>query len=115
MTSCLLSYPISKLSQFDDVLLVEYYLLVEFLLSVSVFCYSCIISEVLEWANRRIRRSIYASNWYEMCPEAQRMMLMFLRRTQGHSNFGRNTYSGKRSFCKISENDLLVHTICQSC
>ncbi|KAL1458515.1 hypothetical protein WDU94_008657 [Cyamophila willieti] len=73
-------YPISILSEFNA--RQRSVLLAEFAIGFWSYYYNCIMSEVLEWANCRIRTSIYQSKWYEMCPEAQRMMLMFLRRTQ---------------------------------
>ncbi|KAL1450061.1 hypothetical protein WDU94_002518 [Cyamophila willieti] len=74
------SYVISVLSEFDSQK--GSVLLVEFILILSCFYFLCILSEILEWMNCRIRRSIYQSQWYRMAPEAQRMMVMFLRRTQ---------------------------------
>ncbi|KAL1453564.1 hypothetical protein WDU94_009895 [Cyamophila willieti] len=79
-TVCLSTYNITVLSHFDFQR--QSYLVVEFFMVISVYYGECFVSEVFEWANERIRRSIYQSNWYEMCPEAQRMMMVFLALTQ---------------------------------
>ncbi|KAL1463421.1 hypothetical protein WDU94_015172 [Cyamophila willieti] len=79
-TLCFSSYPITLLTQFD--LGRQFSLLIEFLLIFGYYYFTCFLSETLEWANCRLRRSIYQSKWYEMSPEAQRMVLMFLKRTQ---------------------------------
>ncbi|KAL1458516.1 hypothetical protein WDU94_008658 [Cyamophila willieti] len=78
--TCLSAYPVTTLSQFS--VQRQGFLIIEFSLMLSFYYYNCIMSEVLEWANCRLRTSIYQSKWYDMCPEAQRMMLMFLQRTQ---------------------------------
>lgn len=74
------AYPITIISTFDTQKRI--FLLVEFTLVLSFYYVNCLMSEILEWANCRIRRSVYQSAWYRMCPAARRMMLMFLRRTQ---------------------------------
>ncbi|KAL1459610.1 hypothetical protein WDU94_011574 [Cyamophila willieti] len=79
-TVCISSFSITILSRFN--LDKQCFLLAEFILIFGYYYFSCMISEILEWANCRIRRSAYNSAWYEMCPEAQRMMLMLIRRTQ---------------------------------
>ncbi|KAL1459190.1 hypothetical protein WDU94_011197 [Cyamophila willieti] len=75
------SYIISVLSEFDNKK-GSLIIIIEFIFTLSFFYIICIMSEIFEWANCHIRRSIYQSQWYRMAPEAQRMMLMFLRRTQ---------------------------------
>uniref|UniRef100_A0A8D8RSK0 Uncharacterized protein n=1 Tax=Cacopsylla melanoneura TaxID=428564 RepID=A0A8D8RSK0_9HEMI len=78
-TVCLASYPITILSQFDFER--QCIVLVEFVMIFGAHFVNCAMSEVLEWGNCRIRQSVYQSHWYKMCPEAQRMILMFLRCT----------------------------------
>ncbi|KAL1448482.1 hypothetical protein WDU94_012314 [Cyamophila willieti] len=79
--SCMLAYAMTILSQFD--IQNDLHLIFESFIILCVVYTDCFMSEVLERANERIRHGINQSTWYEMCPEAQRMMLMFLRRTQG--------------------------------
>lgn len=57
-------------------------LLHEAVISMTCYFYVNLMSESLERDQNRVRRAAYQSYWYTMCPEAQRMLLLFLRRTQ---------------------------------
>ncbi|KAL1458660.1 hypothetical protein WDU94_008791 [Cyamophila willieti] len=72
--------PITILSQFD--VNKQGLMLGECIIVLSFYGYNCLLSEILEWANCRIERDVYQNKWYTLCPEARRMMCMFLRRTQ---------------------------------
>ncbi|KAL1464473.1 hypothetical protein WDU94_004119 [Cyamophila willieti] len=74
------AYPITLLSQFDSEKNVQF--IAEFILILSYYYFNCSMSENLDRCNSLIGHSVYQSNWYAMCPEARRMMVMFMRQTQ---------------------------------
>ncbi|KAL1464474.1 hypothetical protein WDU94_004120 [Cyamophila willieti] len=74
------AYPITLLSQFDGQKNVQF--IAEFILILSYYYFICSMSENLDRCSSLIGHSVYQSNWYAMCPEARRMMLMFMRQTQ---------------------------------
>uniref|UniRef100_A0A8D8Z898 Uncharacterized protein n=1 Tax=Cacopsylla melanoneura TaxID=428564 RepID=A0A8D8Z898_9HEMI len=80
IATSLSAYPITNLSRFDSQ---EQALFVaEFILTLSFYYCNCLMSESLDWANSRLQQSIYQNNWYNMCPEARRMLVMLMRQTQ---------------------------------
>ncbi|KAL1460894.1 hypothetical protein WDU94_012830 [Cyamophila willieti] len=80
MATSFSAYPMTLISRFehrDQALIVA-----EFILTLSFYYYNCLMSETLDWSNSLLRQSIYQNKWYNMCPEARRMLLMLMRQTQ---------------------------------